>query len=87
MTATRVHSIVRRPMKNPFRLKFWVVFHNGMQKMVVIKQRLAPWTEKTYTTMGVVLLDGPFDSDEDAARSLGFWQRQYSKPLSSAGKD
>ena len=65
----------------PLRLSYWVVFAKQMQQCTVIRQRLSPGNDSTYSTMGFVTLDGPFDDQEDAARALAFWTRQYVTPL------
>ena len=56
----------------PLRMRYWVVQHSAFGGILVIRQRFHP-----SHTEGVVALDGPFDTTDDAARSLAFWIRQY----------
>lgn len=65
----------------PLRMAYWVVFAKQMQQCAVIRQRLNPGNDATYSTMGFVTLDGPYYDQEDAARSLAFWARQYDSSL------
>lgn len=59
-----------------FPIRFWVIRHNGLKRIVVVRQRFKPPVEE-YTTIGMICLDGPFSTQEDAARSLAFWRQQY----------
>ena len=68
---------MRIRLRNPFRLRFWVVYDNLRREHVVIRKRFRPRSEYVYTSWGCMLIDGPFDTNEDAARSLAFWVRQY----------
>lgn len=57
----------------PWRYKFWVVCESQLDVLTVMRARTNPvrcdfpWW---------YLVDGPFDNNEDVARSLAFWNRQ-----------
>ena len=63
----------------PFRLRFWVVRntwidsieHEGLYKVVKARTQCGACGFGNYE-----LVDGPFDTQEDAARALAFWQLQ-----------
>lgn len=64
----------------PFSLRYWVIWSNTKSQMIVAKSRLSPGNDGLhYSTLGVITLDGPFDSQEDAVRALHFWHMQYEK--------
>ena len=65
-------------------LHYWTVFHNGHERIITIRQRLHPGVEKTWTSLGVVTLDGPHDTQDEAVRRLTFWRAQYQKDGVSA---
>ena len=56
----------------PFRYRFWVVSDLADDTLTVIRSRLNPQR----TILWCCLLDGPFDSTDETARSLAFWSRQ-----------
>ncbi len=62
---------------NPFRFRYWLDedVYRG-----VLRVRRSRWSNPNLAeskTAEYALTDGPFDSSEDAARSLQFWVRQY----------
>ena len=61
----------------PFRMAYWVVVENKTERMLVIRQRMNPRHECEHGTRPFLTIDGPFDEQEDAARSLAFWRHQY----------
>lgn len=58
-------------------LRYWTIYHNGHKRIITIKQRFHPGVEKNFDTMGVITLDGPHKTQDEAARRLAFWQAQY----------
>lgn len=54
----------------PFRRRYWLVKYFG--KLEVRRGRINPAGFVSMET----LVDGPFDTQEDAARALAFWQAQ-----------
>lgn len=58
-------------MRWPFRYKYWVVWDYILHKSYVKRAR-----STFFFDFSTILLDGPFDSQEDAARSLHFWKHQ-----------
>ena len=63
----------------PFRLRYWLVFHNGHRRLMVIRQRFAPTADSWLASIGLIAIDGPFDTNEDAAQSLAFWSANYER--------
>lgn len=61
----------------PFRLRYWLVYHNSYDGLLVVRQRRYPGNEAYSSRCGMITLDGPFDSTDEAARSLAFWILQY----------
>lgn len=57
--------------------KYWVVMENYNRELMVIRRRTAPKFDNRYRNLGVTFMDGPFTSQEDAARALNFWNLQY----------
>ena len=65
-------------------IRYWTVYHNGHRRVLTVRQRCNPGVEKNYQTCGVVTLDGPHETQDEAVRRLAFWQAQYrthAKPL------
>lgn len=59
--------------------RYWVVYHNGHGKFVVVLAKRIPKNDLDYTTSGVIVMDGPFEYQEDAANRLAFWRRQHTE--------
>lgn len=57
-------------------LRYWTVYHNGHERMMTIRQRLHPGVENNYTRLGLVTVDGPHKTQEEAAQRLAFWRMQ-----------
>ena len=57
-----------------FRFRYWVVYSRYPAttgaKFLVVRGRLSP------DSIDYILVDGPFDYQEDAARALAFWRHQ-----------
>ena len=57
--------------RNPFRLRFWL-FHDDWDNSLCVKRQRFSWN----LNARFMLTDGPFDTNEDAARALHFWKAQ-----------
>lgn len=59
-------------------LRYWLIWNNPKQRFVVVRQRTAPSSNGLhYNHIDSILVDGPFDTTEDAVHSLTFWRCQY----------
>jgi hypothetical protein len=54
------------------RYRYWLVEYTMTGQRRILRAKLNP-ISKSYT----ILLDGPFTTQEDAARALAFWRCQY----------
>lgn len=82
--AAPLHGIVTVPLRWIAHLfvpplRYWTVYHNGHKRLMTIRQRFNPGVEKTYTSWGVVTLDGPHETQDEAVRRLAFWRAQYDR--------
>lgn len=64
-------------IRSPFRIRYWVIYHNPHKRIVVVRSRLKPGNAYDFSELGTLCLDGPFDSQEDAVHALNFWRAQY----------
>lgn len=60
-------------------MSYWVIYHNSHQRIMVVRRRFSPGVERSYCTIGVITLDGPFLDQEDAVRRMAFWKVQYDR--------
>lgn len=62
----------------PFR--YWLTWNNPKSQLLITKSRFAPDNDGVgYNFHGSILIDGPFESQEEAVHALTFWRLQYQK--------
>lgn len=60
----------------PFRRRFWIIVDEYNPKDICVTKARFGFTAHTCIKR---ILDGPFDTQEDAVRALSFWKLQNTK--------
>lgn len=59
-------------------LRYWLIWNNPKERFMVVRQRIQPSSGGLqYNHLESIFIDGPFESQEDAAHALAFWRHQY----------